>query len=326
MFDLYLYNFPINSLSPSRLVSAHFYSTMMNPFIFSLIVSCLRERCLENNICHKQHGGTLTSKNCMVRQCRESVQPCILQTIQDVVREMQRKNPSASPGDLVLQAGEAVLMDFEPILNCLNEIDKSPFDAIVCVVEAFLGDTQEDKTDQKSPFMFNSQDFYKEAKQKYMESMHCLKKPNKDPIEAIMCVLEAFLGDNNQDFSSYMLCWIETSLNRIVRNCYSHYDKNTLNTLVKHLTNNQEHQTCFLKRFPYVGHKCILASMQIFGKSTSRKMTEDINECATVLIDISRECLGMTLDFYGSNPTIRALFKDITICSINEMITATASC
>ncbi|KAM9431970.1 uncharacterized protein Hap1MRO34_002880 isoform 2-T2 [Clarias gariepinus] len=306
---------------------------MINPVILLMTLSCLREPCFEKNDCHVRYGEMLTPKlaNCIVQQCTESLQPCILQTIQDVAREMQRKNPSASYEYLVLQAGEAVLMDFELILNCLNEIDESPFDAIVCFVEAFLGDTQEDKTDQKPLFMFNIQDFYKEAMQKFMESMHCLKKPNEDPIEAIMCVLEAFLGDNNQDFSSYMLCWIETSLNKIVRNCYSHYDKNTLNTLVKHLTNNQEHQTCYLKRFSYLGHKCILVSMQIFGKSTARKMTaslEDINECATVLNDISRECSRMTFlwYFYGSNPTIRALFKDITICSINEMITATASC
>ncbi|XP_053359733.1 uncharacterized protein LOC128530049 [Clarias gariepinus] len=297
---------------------------MINPVILLMTLSCLREPCFEKNDCHVRYGEMLTPKlaNCIVQQCTESLQPCILQTIQDVAREMQRKNPSASYEYLVLQAGEAVLMDFELILNCLNEIDESPFDAIVCFVEAFLGDTQEDKTDQKplfmfniqdfyseavlmdfelilnclneideSPFdaivcfveaflgdtqedktdqkplfMFNIQDFYKEAMQKFMESMHCLKKPNEDPIEAIMCVLEAFLGDNNQDFSSYMLCWIKTSLNRIVRNCYSHYDKNTLNTLVKHLTNNQEHQTCYLKRFSYLGHKCILVSMQIFGK------------------------------------------------------------
>ncbi|KAM9475220.1 uncharacterized protein Hap1MRO34_011067 [Clarias gariepinus] len=254
-------------------VSAQLYRKMMNPFILLMTLSCLKEQCLEKNICHEIYGETPTPKleNCVAQICRESVEPCTLRSIPDGRTEK-----------------DAVLKDINSLLNCGKKIDEDPTEVITCILEVLLGDTQQHSNDGMSPFM-----------------------------------------SSIYDFSNYMFCWIKTFLSKMVKNCFSHYDVGTLRTLVEHLTSKKGPEGCFLEVLPYWGKKCIPVFVQLFGDSTASKMTdnwEELDTCATIGINLWQECLRRTSDFHGSNPNIVTHIKDVYVCTVDEMILATASC
>ncbi|XP_034162549.2 uncharacterized protein LOC113535335 [Pangasianodon hypophthalmus] len=259
---------------------------MMNPVTVLLTLACLKGPCWEKNSCHDQYGEKQPAKlaACIAQNCEKALIPCGLQTIQDIVTELKKEDPSASTEALWLQAAAAVGNDMDSFWHCVEKIDEDPIEGTMCLLEAFLGDTQQDNNKKKPLFMFSDAD--------------------------------------------YILCWIRTSIRRLM-SCFSHYDLHTFDSLLKHFNTNEDISNCFLKTFPDWGKKCIPLSMEIFGNSMASSTfdkSQGVADCIIMWSKMRRECTYRTLAPQGFNLTLPAEVKDISICSINEMILATASC
>ncbi|XP_053359527.1 uncharacterized protein LOC128529929 [Clarias gariepinus] len=118
------------------------------------------------------------------------------------------------------------------------------------------------------------------------------------------CFLEALM-DQSQPYISMlaagssdpdlMSCWLRQGLGA-VRSCFHHYSElsyTLIRNIVHELINNkQEYVTCFMKMYNN-------------GDKT---------------------CLQLFIWLFGPTPTLRIRAKDFFICSINEMISLTATC
>ncbi|KAM9475865.1 uncharacterized protein Hap1MRO34_011580 isoform 2-T2 [Clarias gariepinus] len=228
---------------------------MINPVILLMTLSCLREPCFEKNDCHVRYGEMLTPK--LARCIEESCKEALQPCALQTISYIITEMKSKDPS-----ASTQTLLH-------------QAADVVLKDLQSFL---------------------------------ICLRKITEGPIEAITCALEALLGDSQQhgnnkkppstsssrDFYSYMFCWIKTFIDRIDMNCLSHYDVDTLKTLVKHLAINQVAQDCYVNLFPHWGKKCIPASMQFFGNGTARKITDrwkEYEDCVTALNDMWKKCV-----------------------------------
>ncbi|XP_047655934.1 uncharacterized protein LOC125138519 isoform X2 [Tachysurus fulvidraco] len=109
---------------------------MINPVTLLMTFACVRELCLENNSCSPEQPAFTI---CIIKNCGEAVMPCVKKTIQEVVKEVKREDPSASTELLHLQAA-AVLEDIQAVLHCFKKIDESLINTTFCFIDAFLGD------------------------------------------------------------------------------------------------------------------------------------------------------------------------------------------
>ncbi|KAB5567075.1 hypothetical protein PHYPO_G00228620 [Pangasianodon hypophthalmus] len=259
---------------------------MMNPVTVLLTLACLKGPCWEKNSCHDQYGEKQPAK----------LAACIAQNCKEAL----------------------IPCGLQTIHDIMTELKKE--DPSASIEARYL---------QAAAAVRNDIDSY----------LHCVRKIKEDPIESTMCFLEALLGDTQQHNNNekplfmssdpdYILCWIRTSISGLM-SCISHYDLHTLKTLQKHFNSNEDINDCFLKTFPYYGKKCIPLSLRLFGNSTVSSTFDKwqrLADCTIMWNNEWRECLYRTLAPQGPNPTIPTEVKDIFICSINEMILATASC
>ncbi|XP_060786951.1 uncharacterized protein LOC132892660 [Neoarius graeffei] len=260
----------------------------MNPFTFLLILDCIRGPCLEKNSCHDQYGEMQTAKlqGCIAQNCEKALMQCTFQTVQDIVTEMKKEDPSVSTEALLDQAVTAVLNDIKSFLNCFKEIGKNPIDAAMCFLESFLrflGDTPQQDNNKKPPFMSNNRDsFFCWIRASIKRVMNCINQDNLHMLSA----LEHF--GRSKEYSECIM------------KMFPYWSKN-----------------CLPASFRLFGN---IAKSQFTGSQTG------FADCITSWNRVTKECRDKTLDLQSSMTTIPVQIKDLYICTINEMILATTTC
>ncbi|XP_046726499.1 uncharacterized protein LOC124399553 [Silurus meridionalis] len=255
---------------------------MLNHVTLLLMFSCMKEQCLDNNICFDKYGQMRMAEfaDCSIQNCKDAASRCLIQTINDIVTEMKKENPSASIESLWIQAGKTVTDDMIEFSKCLKMFGEKPIDSVVCMLDAVLTLTQED---------------------------------NKKSTD-----------------QAYIVCWIEKFINGVT-GCVSHYDLQTIKTLTKYLNElNQELSECAMKILPQYSKMCIPASMRLFGNNKASQFSDnwkEYSDCFAAFNDVYELCMNVNFAHHDSFPPFITTFaKDIYICGINEMISATAAC
>ncbi|KAF4072715.1 hypothetical protein AMELA_G00265990 [Ameiurus melas] len=95
------------TISTKIKVSAHLHSRMINPVTFLMTFACLKEMCLDKNSCRYPYGEMQMADHtgCIIECCMDVLEPCALKTVDSIVTEMKKADPSAYTNDLWEQAG-----------------------------------------------------------------------------------------------------------------------------------------------------------------------------------------------------------------------------
>ncbi|KAK2841491.1 hypothetical protein Q7C36_013070 [Tachysurus vachellii] len=257
---------------------------MINPVTFLLTLACLREMCLENNSCRPEQTGYTS---CIIKNCGKALKPCAHKTIQEIVTEMKKEDPSASTLALQQEAGAAVLENLQSVLHCFRKINESLIDTTFCFIDAFLGDSEQ-HNDHEMPTFMSSDTGY------------------------ISCWIKAAGRGYFSCFDHYDL----KSLQSLQEHFAGSFDN--FHCFLKKFPSLSE--KCLPASIWLYG-ELSLAQLQRLAKSS-----EELLDCGTMWSDTWKQCMHESSDLPGANRTLPTEAKDVYVCAINEIIRATAMC